>query len=162
MGEVTHTARLDLLLLDDDGARGIAAGRPHNGHEWAHGYPLASTLLRAELTLAAAARRSPLGRFGTYQLVRRADGSVIGDAGFMGPPDATGAVSVGCAIIDDARGQGYATEALSALIEWAREQPGLTCILADTTRANVASQRLLERVGMHPVGQDGELIYYML
>ena len=95
--------------------------------------------------------------------MRRADGHVIGDAGFMGPPDATGAVSVGCAIIDDARGQGYATEALAALLGWAREQPGLTCVLADTTRANVASQRLLERVGMHPVGQGrGSSIYYVL
>jgi RimJ/RimL family protein N-acetyltransferase len=162
MGEVTHTARLDLVLLEPDGARDLAAGRQHNGNAWAQGYPLASTLLRAELTLAAAARRSPLGLFGTYQLVRRADNQVIGDVGFMGPPDATGAVSIGCAIIEDARGQGYATEAVGALLAWAREQSGLTCVLADTTRSNVASQRLLERVGMHRVGQDGELIYYML
>src|SRR5919197_1739626 len=162
MGAVTHTARLDLELLDADGARDLAAGRPHDGHPWSHGYPLASTLLRAELTLAAAARRSPLGEFGTYQVIRRADGHVIGDVGFMGPPDATGAVSVGCAITEDARGQGYATEAMAALLAWAREQSGLTCVLADTTRSNLASQRLLERVGLHRVGEDGELLYYML
>jgi hypothetical protein len=35
-------------------------------------------------------------------------------------------------------------------------------VLADTTRSNVASQRLLERAGLHRVGEDGELIYYML
>ena len=126
------------------------------------GYPLGSSLLGAELTLAAAAQKRPLGAFGSYQVIRRADGHVIGDVGFMGPPDATGAVNVDCAIAEDARGQGYATEALTALLEWARGQSGLTCVLADTTRSNLASQRLLERVGLHRVGEDGELIYYML
>ena len=161
MGPELHTPRLDLVLMDAEEARALAGGVSENGHPWAAGYPLGSSLLRAELTLAAAAHNRPLGRFGTYQLVRRADGSVIGDAGFMGPPDATGAVSVGCAITEDARGQGYATEALMALLAWARGQTGLTCVLADTTRSNLASQRLLERVGLRRVGEDGELIYYM-
>jgi RimJ/RimL family protein N-acetyltransferase len=162
MGQVLHTARLDLVLLDPAAARALASGVNHNGNPWAAGYPLASTLLSAELTAAAAAQRRPLGAFGTYQVIRCADGHVIGDVGFVGPPDATGAVSVGCAITEDARGQGYGTEALSALLAWVREQPGLTCVLADTTRSNLASQRLLERVGLHRIGEDGELIYYML
>ncbi len=157
-----QTARLDLVLLEPTEARALAAGINRNSHRWAPGYPLGSTLLRAELTLAAAAQERPLGGFGTYQVVCRADDEVIGDVGFMGPPDATGAVNVGCAITAGARGQGFATEALSAVLEWARAQSGLTCVLADTTRSNIASQRLLERVGLHRVGEDGELLYYML
>lgn len=157
-----HTARLDLVLLAPADARALARGVNHNGNPWAAGYPLASSLLRAEMTLAAAAQKRPLGAFGTYQLIRRADGHVIGDVGFMGPPDATGAVSVGCAITEDARGQGYGTEAMSAVLSWAQGQTGLTCVLADTTRSNIASQRLLERVGLHRIGVDGELLYYML
>jgi RimJ/RimL family protein N-acetyltransferase len=162
MGRVLQTARLELVLLEPEEARRLVDGVTQNGHPWADGYPLGSSLLRAELTLAAAAQDRPHGAFGTYQVIRRVDGNVIGDVGFMGPPDDTGAVHVGCGITEDARRQGYATEALSALLEWARGQSGLTCVLADTTRSNVASQRLLERVGLHRVGQDGELIYYML
>ena len=162
MGSVLHTARLDLVLLDPAQARVLAKGINANGHTWAEGYPLGSTLLRAELTAAAAALKRPHGEFGTYQVIRRSDGMVIGDVGFMGPPDETGAVSVGCGIAPDARGQGYATEALSAVLAWAREQSGLTCVLADTTRSNSAAQRLLERVGLHRIGEDGELLYYML
>ena len=162
MGQVLHTPRLDLVLMGPEEARAVTGRITHNGHAWAAGYPLGSSLLRAELTLAAAAHKRPLGDYGTYQVVRRADDLVIGDVGFMGPPDATGAVSVGCAITEDARGQGYGTEALSALLNWARGQSGLTCVLADTTRSNLASQRLLERVGLGRVGEDGELLYYML
>jgi RimJ/RimL family protein N-acetyltransferase len=162
MGSVLVTPRLELVLLEPEPARALAAGVNHNGHRWASGYPLASTLLLAELTAAAAAQQRPLGEFGSYQVIRRADGCVIGDVGFMGPPDDTGAVLLGCAITEDARGQGYATEALSALLDWARRQTGLTCVLADTTRSNLASQRLLERVGLRRIGEDGELLYYML
>ncbi len=81
--------------------------------------------------------------------------------GAAGQP-ATRSARACCAITEDARRRGYATEALAALLEWAREQQGLTCVLADTTRTNVASQRLLERAGMRRVGEDGELLYYML
>ena len=162
MDGTLYTARLELILLQPEGARVLADGQNPDGYPWAEGYPLGSTLLRAELTAAAAAQQRPLGVFGTYQVIRRADGRVIGDVGFMGPPDPTGAVHVGCAITEDARGQGYGTEALAALLEWARAQSGLTCVLADTTRSNLASQRLLERVGLHRVGEDGELLYYML
>jgi RimJ/RimL family protein N-acetyltransferase len=162
MGQVLQTERLDLVLLEPAGARALVDGLNHDGHPWAEGYPLGSSLLRAELTLAANAQRSPHGKFGTYQAIRRADDHVIGDVGFEGPPDETGAVSVGCSITDGARGQGYATEALAAVLEWVRGQSGLTCVLADTTRSNLASQRLLERVGLRRIGEDGELIYYML
>jgi RimJ/RimL family protein N-acetyltransferase len=162
MGSMLSTPRLDLVLLSPETARAITSGATHNGRPWAEGYPLASTLLCAELTVAAAAQDAPLGDFGTYQVVRRADGCVIGDTGFMGPPDETGAVTLACAITEDARGQGYATEALSALLDWARGQSGLTCVLADATRSNLASQRLLERVGLRRIGEDGELLYYML
>ena len=122
---------------------------------------MGSTLLSAELTLAAAARGRPLGAFGNYQIVRRSDGLVIGDAGFVGPPDETGAVTLGCAIIESERRQGYASEALRALLDWAATQTGLTCVLAEATRANPAAQRLLERIGMHPLGEDDQLLYYM-
>src|SRR3954470_8529585 len=161
MTNVLRTARLDLVLLEPAPARALATGANPDGHTWAPGYPLADSLLYAELTAAAADGGRPLGAFGTYQIVRRDDGSVIGDAGFLGPPDATGAVHLAVVITELARGQGYATEAVTALLAWARTQDGLTCVLADTTRSNPASRRLLERVGMHRVGEDGELMYYM-
>jgi RimJ/RimL family protein N-acetyltransferase len=158
---VLHTPRLDLVLLEPENARALATGANPDGSPWAPGYPLAASLLYAELTAAAADGGRPLGPFGTYQVVRRTDGEVIGDVGFLGPPDETGAVHLAVGITEPARRQGYATEAVRALLEWARTQDGLTCVLADTTRTNRAAQRLLERVGMQPVGRDDQLLYYM-
>ena len=148
MGPELHTPRLDLVLMDAEEARALAGGVSENGHPWAAGYPLGSSLLRAELTLAAAARKLALRGFGSYQMIRRADGHVIGDVGFMGPPDATGAVSVGCGIIDDARGQGYATEAVGEILRLCFDVLGLRRVTALCFADNIPSWRLMERLGM--------------
>ena len=86
MGSVLVTPRLELVLLAPEPARALAAGRT-NGRRWASGYPLASTLLSAELTAAAAAQDRPLGEFGTYQVIRRADGCVIVPRELEGMPE---------------------------------------------------------------------------
>jgi RimJ/RimL family protein N-acetyltransferase len=150
-----------LVQLGVEEAVALVDGRGSERREWAAGYPDDGALVAAGLVMTAAQRGRDLGPFGTYQIVRRADGSVIGACGFLGPPDETGAVSVGFGLAESARGQGYATEALKGLLDWASGQEGLTCVLADTSRANVASQRAMQRAGMHCVGEDGELLYYM-
>ncbi len=45
-------------------------------------------------------------------------------------------------------GQGYATETVQAVIDYAFEIRGLPRIIAETQMANVASRRLLARLGM--------------
>ena len=48
---------------------------------------------------------------------------VIGSAGFKGPPDASGIVEIAYGIAPGFQGQGYATEAARALIEFAQRSP---------------------------------------
>lgn len=155
------TRRLLMVQLGVEEAVALVDGRGGNGRPWAPGYPDDGALMAAGLVMTAASRGHDLGPFATYEIVRRRDGAVIGAAGFLGPPDETGAVRAGFGLAESARGHGYATEALRGLLEWARRHDGLTCVLADTTRANVESQRVMERAGMQRVGEDGELVYYM-
>ena len=155
------TRRLLMVPLDVEEAVALVDGRGGNGRTWAPGYPDDGALMSAGFVMTAAQYGRDLGPFGTYEIIRREDGAVIGAAGFYGKPDDTGAVRVGYGLAESARGHGYATEALVALLEWASRQDGLTCVLADTTRTNVASQRVMERAGMHRIGEDGELLYYM-
>ncbi|HLO28136.1 MAG TPA: GNAT family N-acetyltransferase, partial [Anaerolineales bacterium] len=48
--------------------------------------------------------------------------------------------------------KGYVTEATSALIEWAFQQPSIYRVYATTDVENVASRRVLEKVGMQCEG----------
>src|SRR2546425_458159 len=49
-----------------------------------------------------------------FFVVHREGGSVIGSAGFKGPPDSTGTVEIAYGIVPPFEGRGYATEAAAA------------------------------------------------
>ena len=91
-------------------------------------------------------------RFGIWVIIERDGGSVVGDVGFHGPPDATGAVEIGYSVVPSRRRRGYATEATRALVEWAGSQPGVHDVVAGCAPDNLASIRTLERVGFVRAG----------
>ena len=157
---ILRTHRLELAPLDvADAERLIETGRPP-GRRSAPGYPMDATLVAAGIVATAAAEHRELGPFTTYQIVRQLDGAVIGDCGFHGIPDDGEMVEIGYSIAASARGRGYATEAVEALIGFALLQRGVRRVRAETTRANPASRRVLEKAGMRLTGADGELLVY--
>ena len=85
--------------------------------------------------------------FGVWVMIERDSGSVVGDIGFVGPPDESGSVEVGYSVIPDRRRRGYATEAARAIVEWALSQPGVEMIVAGCDSDNAPSIRTLERLG---------------
>jgi RimJ/RimL family protein N-acetyltransferase len=75
--------------------------------------------------------------------------AAIGLLGFKGPPDARGDAEIAYSIDPAYRGRGYATEAARALIDWAFADPACRAVIApETSRANAASNRVLEKLGM--------------
>jgi len=56
-----------------------------------------------------------------------------------------------------ARGCGYATEAVRALVAWALGQDGVARVTARCDPENTASVRVLEKTGFVRTGVDGEL-----
>jgi RimJ/RimL family protein N-acetyltransferase len=84
--------------------------------------------------------------------IRVEDGLVIGDGGFKGAPDGDGVVETGYALVEQARGQGYGSEFVRALIGWAFAHPEVTAVTAETLPDNVASIGLLRSLGMEPTG----------
>ncbi|MFJ3175606.1 GNAT family N-acetyltransferase [Streptomyces roseus] len=97
--------------------------------------------------------------FGAYEIRRRRDGLTIGGAGFHGPADAAGVVTVGYGLVPAARGHGYAAEALRALLGHARAH-GASGVAGDADRENTASHRVMAAAGMRLVGEDERLRYY--
>jgi RimJ/RimL family protein N-acetyltransferase len=87
-------------------------------------------------------------------IVERLSNTVVGSINLKGPPDAAGDVEIGWGLNGDARGKGYATEASSAVIDWANKQPGVASVIATIPDDNYASQRLAARLGFVRTGSS--------
>ncbi|MFP3393197.1 GNAT family N-acetyltransferase [Brevibacillus sp. SIMBA_040] len=89
--------------------------------------------------------------FGFY-LTELKEGNVpIGICGMI-KRDTLEDVDIGFAFLPDYRGKGYAYEAASAVLDYARDVVGLKRIVAITDQDNHASGRLLEKIGLHEEG----------
>lgn len=100
---------------------------------------------------------------GSFAIVELASQEVVGLAGTKGGPDPTGVIEIGYGLNPQSRGRGLATEAVGALVTHLLGQPGISTVTAQTAVHNVASQRVLEKVGFRRIGtdwspQDGDLI----
>ncbi|WP_369203537.1 GNAT family N-acetyltransferase [Streptomyces sp. PU-14G] len=156
-----RTERLLLHAMTPDEAERIVAGRPAEGDLWGPEYPDAMDVEGATDLLKACAAGGDPRPFGNYEIRRRADGRAIGGLGFNRTPDAQGTVTVGYALNTSARGRGYASEALRALLAFAWSR-GVTLVKADADLGNLASQRVLRAVGMREVGEDHRVRYFEL
>lgn len=87
-------------------------------------------------------------------MIELKDGTHVGELSFKGI-DANGVVEIGYGISMEFVGKGYATEAVSAIVQWAAGQPEVTRIEAETEIENLASQRVLEKCGFIATGKIG-------
>ena len=101
-------------------------------------------------------------RFGVWVMIERGSTTVVGDLGFMGPPDEDGGVEIGYCVVPYRRGRGYASEAVAALVAWALAQPGVASVAARCDVANVPSIRVLERAGLLRSSESGGQIHWLL
>lgn len=82
----------------------------------------------------------------------------VGLVGFKGEPNAEGSVEIGYGIDAEYQRLGYMTEAVKGMIAWAFTDPACKIITATLTAPdNIASHRVLQKVGMEQVysGPDG-------
>jgi RimJ/RimL family protein N-acetyltransferase len=70
---------------------------------------------------------------------------IVAEAKFKGEPDETGTVEIGYGTYPAYQRKGYMTEMVSAMVEWAGQQPDVWRVVADTEAENVASQKVLEK-----------------
>jgi RimJ/RimL family protein N-acetyltransferase len=159
-GTELRTGRLALLRLTLDEARAVVA-LDRSGRPWAADYPTEGDLVVAGIACEAGEHYDETGDFGVYQVLLADTGEVVGGIGFIHPPE-SGEVEVGYGLAESARGRGLATEALRAVTAWAAEH-GVVTVVAMTATDNVASQRVVERVGFSRLAtqvvdpQDGPL-----
>ena len=157
--------RLVLRPIGQDVARALLDGRAPEGVVLADGYPSQFSL--EVLEMVAGARPDPGPGYGPYFMVRKADGAVVGEIG-AGLDGAT--AQVGYTVVEPSWGQGYATEALGALLARLLADPEVERVVAETLAGHGASRRVMEKAGMrlHGTrtgevdGEQAELVVYEL
>lgn len=88
-----------------------------------------------------------------FNLIRLQDGKAIGQCGFKGPPNTQGEVEIAYAVDPDCQGQGFATEAASALTQFAMQDANVRTVLAHTLPEENASVRVLLKCGFEKLGE---------
>jgi ribosomal-protein-alanine N-acetyltransferase len=76
---------------------------------------------------------------------------VVGSVVFHGRPD-DGIAEVAYGVEDGSQGEGLATEATRACVEWALAEPGIVAVQATTVPWHTASLRVIAKLGMTRVG----------
>jgi RimJ/RimL family protein N-acetyltransferase len=85
--------------------------------------------------------------YGNYTVVRKSDDVKLGSCGLYDREGVDG-IDIGFALFPEYEKQGYAYECTSALKERAINEFGIKKLSAITIRENIASQKLLEKLGL--------------
>lgn len=94
--------------------------------------------------------------YAPWKMCLKKEGTYIGDLGFKGP-EKKNAVEIGYGILKEYEGNGYTTEAVKALTEWAfGVNQEIYFIEAETALDNMASKRILEKLEFVADGEGEE------
>jgi [ribosomal protein S5]-alanine N-acetyltransferase len=114
--------------------------------------------------LAAYAAHQAAHGFSFWAVVERETGTLIGDAGLFFSQSIGPEVEVGYTLARSAWGQGYATEAARAALEWTWASVETDQLISLIAPGNAASIRVAERLGLdrlreHALDGRAVLIY---
>ena len=149
---ILQTERLELILL-----------KPHQIKLWFKdisslekelncsykGEPMEGVFLDIVKKQYEAARKDP-GHYiwhSFFLLVRKDDRIAVGSADFKDIANENGEVEIGYGLGQEFEHNGYMTETVKAMCEWALKQNGISSVIAETYLDNLTSQRILERCG---------------
>lgn len=157
------TARLVLETLTRDEAAAIRSA-DRTGRCWAADYPTEGDGVVAAVVGEAGEDYDEAAVLGPLQVRLGSTGEAVGGVGFLSAPDQDGVAEVGYGLTVSAQGNGYATEALSAVIGWAAAH-SVVAVEAMTAPDNVDSHRVLERCRFEQVGEidsdEGRLLRWL-
>lgn len=97
-----------------------------------------------------------------WTLISKKDNKMVGDLCFVGAPNADGEIEIGYGTYDIFASLGFMTEAVGGMISWAKKQPEIHAIIADTEKQNTASFRVLEKNGFVKTGENETLLKWRL
>ena len=88
-----------------------------------------------------------------WEIILKEKSCSIGGIGLSGMPNNEGCTEIGYMLDQKFRGQGFATEAVDALKNWAFKDPDLKIIKAETPIFNINSQKVLQKNNFKIIGE---------
>ena len=141
-------AILEALLAGDDETAASALGAAFPQPGWANEAPY---VLRMRLDQL---RADPSCAPWLLRAIVAPDRTMIGHAGFHGPPDEDGAVELGYTVFEAFRRQGYASEAATCLMRWAEREQGIHRFRLSVGEANAPSLAMAAKLGFVRTGEQ--------
>ena len=86
-----------------------------------------------------------------FNMLHRDTNVVVGQCGFKGPPAPDGVVEIAYCVEPDSQGNGYATEAAHALVQYAFHHKEVQLVRAHTLPEANASTRVLTKCGFRNI-----------
>ena len=86
--------------------------------------------------------------FGFWKVVLKSTGEAMGSAG-LAKRDYLDDIDLGFAFLPEFTGKGFAHEAATAIINYAKQTLGFSKLVAFTTKENASSIKLLMKLGFH-------------
>jgi ribosomal-protein-alanine N-acetyltransferase len=156
------SARLDLVSLSPEAVEAFLAGRRDAGaarvgasvpDDWPDDEDEGFLRLR----LAQMQEKPETQQWLVRGLVLREEATLVGHAGFHGPPGSHGlasdAVELGYTVFPPHRGRGLATETARALMDWAAAQ-GVCGFVASVAPGNEPSLAIVRKLGFVQTGEQ--------
>ncbi len=97
-----------------------------------------------------------------WTAISKVDNKMIGDLCIIGEPNSNGEIEIGYGTYNEFQGNGYMTEIVSGMIEWAKTQPKVESIIASTNKTNLASFKVLQNNGFLKIYETEETYNWKL
>ncbi len=95
-------------------------------------------------------------------VVERSTKIIVAELGFKGEPNQKGEIEIGYGTMPDHRGKGFMTEAVGGMINWAKAQPGVQFVLAETDEKNTASVKIVQKNNFQFLYRKGKMFWWKI
>jgi RimJ/RimL family protein N-acetyltransferase len=157
---IVESDQLRLVRMSVDQAAALVEGGPI-GLPYGPGWPHADTFDGVRMAVSAG-DPAALPWLVLWRETATDEEVVVGDVGCKGSPTTEGEIEIGYGLAAPYRGRGIGTRVVRAYVEWLRTQPDVAVITAETELGNLASRRLLERLGFTLASDENSAAWYEL
>jgi [ribosomal protein S5]-alanine N-acetyltransferase len=97
-----------------------------------------------------------------WTIICKEENIMVGDICIVGEPNDAGEIEIGYGTYDAYQSKGFMTEAVGALILWAKEESGVTSITASTDIENIGSNKILQKNNFILMNSSESMMHWKL